>query len=269
MGESFAYEKGGVYPKPVVKFGERVLKEKTDYTLSYRNNGKVNDGSDESKMPTVFINSKGNFEGTVAKTFTITKGNLSEQIITAEDKATGDKGGVFKSTPVITSKTGQKLQAGKDYDESKTAYYYKEETTLKDGTVRDAGALVEDADIIPAGTAIRVVSVGKGNFEGTTLAGEYRVVKYDLSKAHIEIPKKDYTGEEVVLNKDEIVITLDGQTLTADDFEIVGYENNTNRGKAKVTIKGVGDYGGTRTVKFTIKSKLLEWWEDVLEMLFG
>ena len=65
------------------------------------------------------------------------------------------------------------------------------------------------------------------------------------------------------------MITLDGQTLTADDFEIVGYENNTNRGKAKVTIKGVGDYGGTRTVKFTIKSKLLEWWEDVLEMLFG
>ena len=220
-------------------------------------------------MPTVFINGKGNFEGTVAKTFTVTKGNLSEQIITAEDKATGDKGGVFKSTPVITSKTGQKLQAGKDYDGSKTAYYYKEQTTLKNGTVKKAGEQVEDADIIPAGTAIKVVTVGKGNFEGTTLAGEYRVVKYDLAKAHIEIPKKDYTGEEVVLNKDEIVITLDGQTLTADDFEIVGYENNTNRGKAKVTIKGVGDYGGTRTVKFTIKSKLLEWWEDVLEMLFG
>ena len=47
------------------------------------------------------------------------------------------------------------------------------------------------------------------------------------------------------------------------------YENNTNRGKAKVTIKGVGDYGGTRTVKFTIKSKLLEWWENVLELLLG
>ena len=48
--------------------------------------------------------------------------------------------------------------------------------------------------------------------------------------------------------------------LEDSDYEIVSYENNINKGKAKVTIKGVGNYGGTKTITFTIKAKGLLWW---------
>ena len=43
--------------------------------------------------------------------------------------------------------------------------------------------------------------------------------------------------------------------LDSSDFEIVSYANNVNKGTATVTIKGVGNYGGTKTVTFKITQR--------------
>jgi len=45
--------------------------------------------------------------------------------------------------------------------------------------------------------------------------------------------------------------------LSPDDFTVVGYSNNINKGTAKLTIQGKGNYGGTKTVTFKIKGKSL------------
>ena len=44
------------------------------------------------------------------------------------------------------------------------------------------------------------------------------------------------------------------------DYEITGYDNHIRTGTAKLYIKGSGDFGGTKTVKFQIKSKAFKWW---------
>lgn len=44
-------------------------------------------------------------------------------------------------------------------------------------------------------------------------------------------------------------------SLTPDDFEIVGYTNNIRKGTAKVTIHGLREYGGTKTVTFKITAQ--------------
>lgn len=36
---------------------------------------------------------------------------------------------------------------------------------------------------------------------------------------------------------------------------VVGYKNNTKKGNATVTVRGIGEYGGTKAVKFSIVSK--------------
>lgn len=265
--EEFEYEKGGVKPKPIVMFGDLTLKEGKDYTLIYKNHYNVNDGTDENNLPTVVVKGKGNFSGVIERTFTIKTGNIEELEMAVCDKVFTDNAGLFQSEPIITTESGKKLKKGVDYQDTIT-YCYKEDTILEGGTLREAGSLVEETDIVPEGTTLKVIAVGKGNYEGI-IKGEYRVVKYDISKASVTIPKKDYTGDEVTLSKGEIRIKIGNKTLTTEDFEIVSYSDNVDRGRAKVTIRGLGDYGGTKTVRFTIKSKLLEWWEGVLEKLFG
>ena len=38
------------------------------------------------------------------------------------------------------------------------------------------------------------------------------------------------------------------------------YENHTKKGKAKVTLRGIGNYGGEKTITYTIGAKKLLWW---------
>ena len=267
--EEVNYAKGGSSPKPIVMFGDVVLTENKDYTLRHINNTKINDGSDESKMPTIIITGKGNFCGTLEKTFTIIGGDISELEMETGDKVFVNVGGMFESEPEIVDTNGQKLEKGKDYSDIIT-YCYKEDTTLADGmTVRKAGDIVEEEDIIPTGTVIEVIAVGTGDYKGF-IKSEYRIVEYDISKARVSVEKQDYTGYDITLDAEDMTVKYgDKELVLGTDYEIVSYEDNINRGKAKVTIRGIGNYGGTKTIKFTIKSKLMEWWEYFVRTIFG
>lgn len=46
-----------------------------------------------------------------------------------------------------------------------------------------------------------------------------------------------------------------GTKLTESEFEIVSCANNINKGNATIIIKGMGNYGGTKTISFKIQSK--------------
>lgn len=67
-----------------------------------------------------------------------------------------------------------------------------------------------------------------------------------------------YDGSPVTLDKSEIVITdkkSNNHKLTANEFEIIGYTNNYRAGTAKVEVRGLGKYGGTKIINFKISKK--------------
>ena len=111
---------------------------------------------------------------------------------------------------------------------------------------------------------VKVTATGKGNYEGT-ISAEFRIIeaKHNIAKARITVIPKTYTGKEITLQKSGIKLELnvDGEwkTLTDDQYEILGYSNNVNKGKkAKVTIHGLAPYGGTKAFPFEIKAQSME-----------
>lgn len=74
------------------------------------------------------------------------------------------------------------------------------------------------------------------------------------------IPKQVYTGDEIRPDKSRMTVKISGTVLEPDDYEIVRYDNNVKKENASVTIRGQGNYGGTKTVRFTIGAKGFSWW---------
>ena len=92
---------------------------------------------------------------------------------------------------------------------------------------------------------------------------EYRVVKSSIAKATVKVTAQKYTGEPITIeDKALIKVKVGKTTLAAEDFEIVegSFKNNTKAGTASFTIRGVGNYGGTKKVTFKIKPKGFIWW---------
>ncbi|MDD6201962.1 MAG: Ig-like domain-containing protein, partial [Lachnospiraceae bacterium] len=271
---SVPYKKGGAKPPVSVSYKDNALTEKTDYTLSYKNNTAVNDGSNEKKLATITIKGKGNFTGTVTKTFTITPKDISTVSISAADAVYRERKNAWKITPVLTDTNGKKLVAGTDYDRS-FSYTYAHDVMLSDGTYRHAGEEVQKDDIPMPGelndAKITVTVQGIKNYK-KEISATYRIVPQSITNASVKIPTQYYIGRAadgngipVTLSKDDITIVVSGQKLSSSDFEIISYSNNTAKGKAKVTIKGVNGYGGIKTVTYTIAAKPIIWWQNITQ----
>ena len=258
LADSYAYVKGGCKPEPVVTYQGRVLTKGTDYTLSYKNNSGLNDGSNPRKQPIVIVKGKGSFKGTREKTYRITSKRIDRATMTAVDRVWQNKGNIYKTKVVIKDEDGRALNAGKDYDSTLT-YAYSSDTVLSDGTLREAGEHVAAQDIIPAGTVIRVTAAAKGSNYFGTVSCVYRITKADIGKAAVTIPAQSYTGR-AIMPENEIRIKMNGKILPEENYQITGYSNNINKGTATVTISGINDCGGTKTAKFKIKGKGFLWW---------
>lgn len=69
---------------------------------------------------------------------------------------------------------------------------------------------------------------------------------------------KTYAGKDVPVTFADKELDKYLGLKQGTDYEIVSYSNNTKKGKkATVTICGIGSYGGTKTIKFTITAKKL------------
>lgn len=241
MENSYAYEKNGCKPKPEIVFGSTKLKEGTDYTLSYRNHNKI------GNTAVVTIKGKGNFKGTITKPFAVTMKNISECTVVAADKPFQNRANIYKTSVKVLDTNGVALKAGTDYD---TGVLYTYASGMKQGQQ------VMPTDIIPLGTVLRVeVRVTNPRTYQGTVYGTYRIVQANIAKAKVTVDTQTYTGLKIRPGKSAIHVTMNGMPLGDNDYEIVGYENNVNQGTAKVTIRGKGNYGGTKTVNFKIKKK--------------
>jgi len=251
------YAKGGSKPKPLLTFDGKIMMENVDYILSYKNNKEVYG----KQTPCVVVTGKGSFKGKLSINFTIVPQDLSKMTLVSCDKIYTGKAGAHKITPKLMDLDGKLLSAGKDFDKNSITYAYEEDTNLGNGVLKKAGEPVMDTDILPAGTPIRItLGHGSGNNYTGTFTGTYGIIKTDIKSAKVQIPTQTYTGSAIIPDKQQIKITLKGTTLRDEDYDIVLCTDNVKKGKASITIKGKGNYGGTKTVKFTIGAKGFLWW---------
>lgn len=221
------------------------LAQGRDYTLSYKNNKKVGVGS-------VTIKGKGNYKGTIKESpFTIKPQSLEnlKDNITVGDIIVKNAKKYNKAIPVITDLDGKKLKNKTDFKVSNDSY-----TII--GEKDEAGN-----PVVGAAVTVTVTAPEGSNYEGSVSA-TFRVIDNDknISKATIKVNPQVYTGSPVELKKEdiaEITMKIKGEkvSLTPDDFEITGYTNNVKKGTAKVTIHGLREYGGTKTVTFKINAQ--------------
>jgi len=243
------YVKGGVAPIVELTFDGMDMVLKKDYTVSYRSNKKVTDGNSAY----VQVKGKGNFTGTYLIPMKIMQRSLADKdrpiVITLPDMVYSPKNGKYVSKPVLYDTNGKKLVAGTDYD--KNLVY-----TLANGTVLDPK---NDAPAVD--TEIYVSIKGINNYKDTVIAS-YRITEASFNAAKIKVEPQIYTGKAVTLDKDDISVTLNGVELKyGQDYEIVEgtYSKNVSKGTASVMVKGLGNYGGTKTVKFKITGKEFVW----------
>lgn len=235
------YAKGGAVPGVIVRDRNTVLIMGRDYTVSYSGNKAVTDGAEA----VVSIRGKGNYKGEIARRFSIVKqdiGNLKDGIFVSDKVKTKKSDGYKKPAVTITDLDGKKLKEKTDYE---ICDDYK---VLDDGYVK-----------------VTIKAADNGNYK-EKVSVTYRCLDADkmLSKAKVmnNIEIQTYTGSEIKLSEDDLTgILYMGNKRSPDllipgeDFEVLSYTGNIKKGTAKVTLKGIGEYGGTKTLNFKIKAK--------------
>lgn len=244
----------GTAVKPVVQVYDSVTNEdgskelielvfNRDYTVSYKNNKKVN--LEGKAVPTITVKGKGNYTGSQTVFFNIIPKALTDTDITVSDITVAYSGKAVKSAPVVY-RNGKKLVKNTDY----TVVYPLTGT----GAYKTAGSYP-------------IVITGKGGYDGTITIHETITNDVLMSKVSIaKIPNQTYLSDRV--NKDEgsgiipesLQVTYKKQTLVeSTDNGLTGdytvsYQNNMAIGTATVTITAVegSGYIGSKSATYKI-----------------
>lgn len=120
----------------------------------------------------------------------------------------------------------------------------------------DGKVLVEGVDYavscennVNAGTATMLVE-GIGSYRGSQKT-DFAVAPAAVSKAAVaSIAAKTYTGSYI---KPTPAVKANGKTLVPNRDYTLSYKNNLKSGKATVTVKGKGNYVGSKSATFKIK----------------
>ena len=220
-----------------VKDGDTVLQKGIDYTVRYSKNKEV---TKNNNMALASIRGKGKYKGTVTREFMVLPMDIRRLEVVAADKFGTSEKGYENPVVTVTDLKGKKLKAGRDY---KVA-------------VPQMGSFT--ADTAPLYT---VNVEGIGNYVGEVKASYHYTDKaYDISKAKAKkIAPQKITGSEAILPYSELAELLyfgtsqnKQQLKCGYDFKVDYYINNKKTGTAKVVLKGMGKYAGTKTVTFKI-----------------
>ncbi|MGN1314410.1 MAG: hypothetical protein ACI4VG_05265, partial [Lachnospiraceae bacterium] len=279
------YMKGGAKPTVTVKNqADEVLVYGVDYTVSYKNHTKLANIS-ATKLPTVVIKGKGNYSGTLEVPFEIVQKDLNLNIykdsvyIVANDKVESTKKNGWKQSFKVYDADGKVISAA-DYD--KNAEYKLTKVPDTATTLTKDQVLTDPNTFVPVGSEITVtVKMIGANYAGS-VSQTYRILQtgYDISKATIKVKDQEYTGKEVLIDEQSDLATAilkngkdvmqlylvgDGAGKNQNIKVVEGsYEKNINKGTAKVTFEGIGQYGGTKTVTFKIGQRsITQWFNDM------
>lgn len=206
------YTGSAIKPVPAVKAGGRTLKNGTDFTVSYKNNT-------EPGTATLIVNGKGNYSGSVSKTFKITARAINDVEVTVPDT-------VF---------TGEQVRP--DVVVSYGSYQF----------ISDSDYTLSFKDNVNIGTA-SVVVTGKNHLSGSRTV-TFPIEKADISSTEIAVKNATFTGSAI---KSDVDVRLGNVTLKEGTHYTLSYKNNVNAGTAQVTISGKGSLEGAVTKSFTI-----------------
>lgn len=215
------YTGAQIKPEVTVTYDGKTLTKDSDYTVSYGAN--VNCGTG-----TVTITGKNGYSGTKSVNFKISARALADCSLSYDEsvKWTGSA-----ATPNIRITYGQKLLIeGTDY----TVAYSNNinETTAATATV-----------------------TGKGNFTGR------KVLTYKITRDRTDVNASTITVDAIADQeynagqglRPAVTVRNGGTILTLNTDYTVTYTNNYTAGStAIVTITGINDYTGTRTVTFNV-----------------
>lgn len=90
--------------KPFIEVydGTNLLKERVDYTLSYKNNIRANDASNVRTAPTVVVKGKGNYSGTETAIFSILSKSINGEDVIIDNITRAFNNNFQKPIPVVT-----------------------------------------------------------------------------------------------------------------------------------------------------------------------
>ena len=226
VAKTASYEKGGAKAEVSVTVNGTELVLGTDYTATYKKNTKLGTAS-------VVIKGKGNYTGSQTKEFKVEPKSLTTDgvKIYVSDVLTGKKTAI-----TLYDTNGKKLAANSDYKAEIDKAAHK--VTISAGK---NGLYKTETPI-----TISYQELEKGK----------QVTSVALNKKSNTLPKYfEYTGKEVVLEKDWLTVKAGKNILKSNEFEILGYVNNTKKGTATVIIKGCNGYGGIKMLNFKIKAR--------------
>ncbi|MCH5249663.1 MAG: hypothetical protein J1E98_07010 [Lachnospiraceae bacterium] len=229
------YTGKAIKPAVNVYYGATLLTEKVDYTLSYKNNTKVNDASNQSTAPVIVITGKGSYSGKKYVYFSIAAKNLLDSDIIAPDIYAVENNREQKPVPAVTYQNN-KLTKNKDFEVS-----YPD--------LEDSGK----TDAYKAAGTYKIKIKGIGNYTGERTIDFCITSGALISKAKVaSIPAQEYTGSQI---KPGLKVTHGKKMLSPETDYTVEYLNNIQVGKATVIITGIGDYAGRKEVSFNINGK--------------
>ena len=220
---SYVYEGGEKKPAvQLVKVGELVVPS-TAYDVAYSNN--INYGS---ATVTVKAKTGTNFTGSCSTNFAIEQKPVTSDMIILSSENLIYTGSNQK--PSVTVKNGDTtLTLGTDY-------------TVDNPGGKDVGNYW-------------VTVTGMGNYKGSATK-QFSIVAENSAAFDVSGVSAQETYSGLPIEPEVTVWTTDhGATLTkGKDYEVT-YSDNVNAGTATVTVTGMGNYGGTRRVTFTIVPK--------------
>ena len=118
-------------------------------------------------------------------------------------------------------------------------------------TVPDAGYEIADNKATNVGNYTATLT-GKGNFKGEVKV-QWSIVAANANLFNITLGTTEYIYDGTA--KTPTVTVKDGEaTLVENTDYTLAYTANTNAGTATVTVTGKGNYSGTKTATFTIKT---------------
>ena len=216
---SYTYDGKPKKPTVTIKDADGNIVDSANYDAVYANN--INAGTAK-----VTITGKGDYTGTVTKNFSITQADVTDYSVSLGKSPYSYDGKPKK--PIVTVKDA-------------------------DGNVIDtANYSITYANNINAGTA-KVTVTGTENYTGTVIK-YFTITGADIKDCTISLSKTSYTYDGQQKKPTVTVKDSDGNALDVSNYKVT-YISNTKAGTATVKITGKGNYTGTVTKTFTIKTK--------------
>lgn len=153
----------------------------------------------------------------------------------------------YKPNPVVCD-NGKKLVKGKDY----TVEYQSNKKA-------DVANIAQEPNGHTATAVITVISPDYkdgNNVENNKREVPFRIIGKLISKAKVEIKTPQYFKQNGTRpSKADLKVTYEGKTVADDEYQIISYAKDMQKGKATLVIQGLGQYGGTKTVSYKINAR--------------